>query len=126
MYGELGNDRMWGDAGEDAMVGDRGGVVDLREDGSRTFTVSYNQVPQITYTGFTAGSVTSRTDLHHDVNGDAFVGTASATSMPCDGEAYDGEAYDGEAYDGEAFGGEAFGGNDRMRGGATSMASVSI
>ncbi|RZU76087.1 Ca2+-binding RTX toxin-like protein [Micromonospora kangleipakensis] len=98
MYGELGHDQMWGDAGEDAMVGDRGGVVDLREDGSRTFTVSYNQVPQITYTGFTTGSVSRQTDLRHDVNGDVFVGTATSAPMPYDGE--------------------AFGGNDRMRGGA--------
>jgi Ca2+-binding RTX toxin-like protein len=97
MYGELGNDTMSGDTGDDAMVGDRGGVVDRRENGSRTFTFTSNQVPQITFTGFVAGTVTRQTDLLHDVNGDAFAGSSTSAAMPYDGV--------------------SFGGNDRMRGG---------
>lgn len=97
MYGELGDDRMFGDAGDDAMLGDRGGVVDKREDGTRTFTFSSTQVPRIDYTGFVAGSVTRHVDLRHDVDGAVFVGGPSDPAMPYDGV--------------------AFGGNDRMRGG---------
>ncbi|SCL29749.1 Ca2+-binding protein, RTX toxin-related [Micromonospora rhizosphaerae] len=98
MYGELGNDQLSGDAGDDAMVGDRGGVVDRREDGSRAFTVDMSQVPKIHYVGLLDGSVTRQTDLLHDVNGDAFVGTSTEAPMPYDGV--------------------NFGGDDRMRGGA--------
>jgi hypothetical protein len=98
MYGELGDDQLTGDAGDDAMVGDRGGVVDRREDGSRTVTVDMTAVPKIHYVGLLDGSVTRQTDLLHDVNGDAFVGQATDAPMPYDGV--------------------NFGGNDRMRGGS--------
>jgi Ca2+-binding RTX toxin-like protein len=97
MYGELGDDRMWGEDGNDAMLGDRGGVVDRYEDGSRAFSVDVNQVPKVHYDGFVAGTMTRQTDLQHDVNGDAFVASATAPKMPHPGDVE--------------------GGNDRMRGG---------
>jgi hypothetical protein len=97
MYGELGDDRMWGEDGNDAMLGDRGGVVDRYEDGSRAFSVDVNQVPKVHYDGFVAGTLTRQTDLQHDIDGDAFVGSSTSVAM--------------------AHPGDAEGGNDRMRGG---------
>jgi hypothetical protein len=98
MYGELGNDQMWGEAGDDAMLGDRGGVVDQYENGGRDYSIDVNQVPKVHYEGFAMGTVTRQTDLQHDVNGDAFVGTSTSTpKMPHPGDVE--------------------GGNDRIRGG---------
>ncbi|TDW87430.1 Ca2+-binding RTX toxin-like protein [Kribbella pratensis] len=97
MYGELGNDRLWGESGEDAMLGDRGGVVDTFQNGSNHFVVDQNQVPQIHYEGFLAGSVTRKVDLQHDVNGDVFAASGTATAMP--------------------HRGDLEGGDDRLRGG---------
>jgi Ca2+-binding RTX toxin-like protein len=73
LYGGLGDDVVFGEYGEDAMVGDRGGVVDVYQDGSNHFTVDDNQVPQIHYDGFVAGTVTRQVDLQHVVNGDSLV-----------------------------------------------------
>jgi hypothetical protein len=97
MYGELGNDRMWGESGEDGMVGDRGGIVDTFQNGSNHFVIDQNQVPQIHYEGFLSGSVTRRIDLQHDVNGDVFATSGTATAMP--------------------HRGDLEGGDDRIRGG---------
>jgi Ca2+-binding RTX toxin-like protein len=98
MYGELGDDQMWGDNGDDAMLGDRGGIVDQYENGNRDYSVDVNQVPKVHYEGFAAGTVTRQTDLQHDINGDAFVGTSTSTpKMPHPGDVE--------------------GGNDRIRGG---------
>ena len=97
MYGELGDDQMWGENGDDAMLGDRGGIVDQYENGGRDYSVDVNQVPKVHYEGFAAGTVTRQTDLQHDINGDAFVGTSTAAKMPHPGDVE--------------------GGNDRIRGG---------
>jgi Ca2+-binding RTX toxin-like protein len=97
MYGELGDDQMWGENGDDVMLGDRGGVVDQLEAGGRHYTVDVNQVPKVHYDGFAAGTLTRQTDLQHDVNGDAFVGSSTSAKMPHPGDTE--------------------GGNDRMRGG---------
>jgi Ca2+-binding RTX toxin-like protein len=98
MYGELGNDTMFGEGGDDAMLGDRGGIVDQWESGSRAFTINLNAPPAIHYDGYVAGSVTRQVDLQHDVNGDAFAGSATSTPMPHPGDVE--------------------GGDDRIRGGA--------
>ncbi len=97
MYGELGDDTMWGENGDDAMLGDRGGIVDQYENGGRHYSVDVNQVPKVHYDGFATGTVTRQTDLQHDINGDAFVGTSTSGKMPHPGDLE--------------------GGNDRIRGG---------
>jgi Ca2+-binding RTX toxin-like protein len=97
LYGELGDDTIYGDAGNDAILGDRGGIVDTYQAASGT-TDDYNQVPKLHYVMTPAGSVTRQVDLQHDVNGDAFIGTATDAPMP--------------------YRGDREGGNDRIRGGA--------
>jgi Ca2+-binding RTX toxin-like protein len=94
MYGELGNDTMYGDTGQDAMLGDRGGIVDTYVNGNcvddacptfQSFTVSQNQPPAVSYTGFVPGTYDRRVDLYHDVNGDQFVGSSTSPKMPHNG-----------------------------------------
>jgi len=97
LYGELGNDVIYGEFGDDAMLGDRGGIVDQFQDGSNDFVRDDNQVPQIHYEGFIAGSVTRQVDLLHDVSGDAFIGSGNGAAIP--------------------HRGDLEGGSDQMRGG---------
>jgi Ca2+-binding RTX toxin-like protein len=82
MYGELGNDQMYGDDGEDAILGDRGGVRDVFQNGSNHFFMSVSQVPKVEFDGFNNGTVTRVTDLLHDIDGDAFVGSGTQPAMP--------------------------------------------
>lgn len=88
VLGELGADTLFGNAGRDALLGDRGGVVNeyLNADdvAAHGFTVSLSSVPQESYTGFRAGAYDRRVDLLHDVDGDTFLGAASAAAMPHD------------------------------------------
>ncbi|MDQ1679513.1 MAG: hypothetical protein QOI42_372, partial [Frankiaceae bacterium] len=86
LYGELGDDVIDGGTGDDAIVGDRGGIVDTYQTGANQLTLDYSQVPQIHYVAYQAGSVTRRVDLLHDVNGDAFIGTATSAAMPHRGD----------------------------------------
>ena len=78
MYGELGNDRICGEPGEDAMLGDRGGIRDLYSNGSQHF-FSVSPVPKVEYDGFIEGQIIRVTDLLHDLNGDAFAGSGTAS-----------------------------------------------
>jgi hypothetical protein len=73
---------LFGDAGDDAILGDRGGVRDVYQGGGNQFFMSVTQVPKVEFTGFPAGSVTRVTDLLHDVDGDAFVGSGTQPAMP--------------------------------------------
>ena len=98
LYGELGDDVITGGDGEDAVVGDRGGIVDSYQSGANAFTIDSSQVPKIHYDGLVSGSVTRQVDLLHDVNGDAFIGSASSAPM--------------------LHRGDLEGGNDQIRGGA--------
>jgi Ca2+-binding RTX toxin-like protein len=101
MYGELGDDTMSGGNGDDAMLGDRGGVTQRYlnpGDSPAPTTITNNQVPQESYTGFRTGTVHTFVDLLHDVDGNSFVGSGTAPSMPHPGLTE--------------------GGKDRMRGGA--------
>jgi Ca2+-binding RTX toxin-like protein len=82
IYGELGADQLWGDDGDDAILGDRGGVRDDFQDGSQSFDLAVTQVPKVEFRGFPSGSVVRTTDLLHDVDGDAFVGTSGSAAMP--------------------------------------------
>jgi Ca2+-binding RTX toxin-like protein len=101
MYGELGDDTMSGGNGDDAMVGDRGGVTQKYlnpGDSPAPLTITNNQVPQETFTGFRTGTVHSFVDLRHDVDGNQFTGSATSPPMP--------------------HAGLTEGGKDSMRGGA--------
>lgn len=92
MYGELGDDTMYGDAGQDAMLGDRGGIVDTfinspsSPGGFATpYTASIQSPPALTYNAFLDGTYDRRTDLYHDINGEAFVGSGTGDKMPHNG-----------------------------------------
>ena len=97
MYGELGDDTMYGDDGNDAIIGDRGGVVDTLATGSAVFSLTLSGTPKESFTGLAAGTLDHRVDLLHDIDGAAFVGSASSAAMPHPGLTE--------------------GGNDRIRGG---------
>lgn len=88
MYGELGDDSLFGEDGEDAILGDRGGVVNERLDTGDEpgeLTVTVQQVPQETFTGFRRNLYDRRVDLLHDVDGDQWIGGSTSAAMPHDG-----------------------------------------
>ncbi|MCG6568057.1 calcium-binding protein [Tessaracoccus sp. ZS01] len=85
VYGELGSDELFGEAGDDAILGDRGGVVTTYLDGDRgpaEFTVTLNQPPAETFTGFRRGALDRRIDLLHDTNGGVWLGSSTTNVMP--------------------------------------------
>ena len=88
LYGELGDDRIDGDSGRDAIVGDRGGVVNQHlgaGDSPAVLTISLDNPPKETFTGFARTAYDRRVDLLHDVDGDQWVGESTGPAMPHNG-----------------------------------------
>ena len=55
---------------------------DVLQTGSNHFFMAGTQVPKVEFDGFNGDEVTRVTDLLHDVNGDAFVGSGTQVAMP--------------------------------------------